>query len=387
MNEQLARERFDAARAYVSEHSAEELEWVRGITPELFERMNRSEFLGEYCWVVYASGFRVSVLSQKFGRLTTAYCDFDIDRICHLQSLDAALAVINNRRKAEGFVEGCRRIRSEGFELFKTRVKAEGIDALQSLPFIGSITKKHLARNIGLLDVSKDDVHLVRVARELGALSVEELTAFLAKEFGEKQGVVDLILWRFCADGAWDEWRTDRTCKQTPPAAPSVPGAEFSALPQGSAVAPVPGANLSGDSRINDEVITCERIDELLRFFPLLGQPDKKLEPKWHGLEGRTGEEGVITMPYPSYPSEVEEFFRLAGQPWWSDRGYDPETAGKMLADDALVALASLSQIKTMLTFCVRGERFCDGHWGAVIREGRVGALLRRLQHIREIIA
>lgn len=25
------------------------------------------------------------------------------------------------------------------------------------------------------------------------------------------------------------------------------------------------------------------------------------------------------------------------------------------------------SQIKTMLTFCVRGERFCDEHWSVIL--------------------
>jgi len=95
-------------------------------------------------------------------------------------------------------------IRDQGFEAFKTRVTSEGIDALTRLPFIGSITKKHLARNIGLLDVAKDDVWLVRLAKEFDASSVDELGDFLSKEFGEKVGVVDLILWRYCADGAWE---------------------------------------------------------------------------------------------------------------------------------------------------------------------------------------
>jgi hypothetical protein len=206
MNEELALDCFRAALAYVSEHCPEELEWVRGITPELFDRMTCPEFLEEYCWVVYAAGFRVSTLTKKFGALKTAFCDFDIDCICQMKSLDPALGVINNQRKAKGFVEGCRRIRGEGFENFKARVKTGGMDALQSLPYIGSVTKKHLARNIGLLDVSKNDVHLVRLVREFGACEVEELTSFLSEETGEKQGVVDLVLWRYCADGAWEEW-------------------------------------------------------------------------------------------------------------------------------------------------------------------------------------
>ncbi len=204
MNQDFARDCFRAALAYVSEHSSNELEWVRGLSPKVFDGITCPEFLEEYCWVVYASGFRVSILEQKFNGLKAAYCDFDIDQICKLSSLEPALAVINNRRKAEGFVEGCRRIRAEGFEAFKVRVKGRSIPVLRDLPFIGCITMKHLVRNIGLHDVSKDDVHLVRLAKEFDAASVEELASFLAKEFGEKEGVIDLILWRYCADGAWE---------------------------------------------------------------------------------------------------------------------------------------------------------------------------------------
>ena len=56
------------------------------------------------------------------------------------------------------------------------------------------------------MDVSKDDVWLVRLAREFHAASVEHLTTFLAEEYGEKQGTVELVLWRFCADGACEKW-------------------------------------------------------------------------------------------------------------------------------------------------------------------------------------
>ncbi|MFN8413162.1 MAG: DUF6508 domain-containing protein [Anaerolineales bacterium] len=35
-----------------------------------------------------------------------------------------------------------------------------------------------------------------------------------------------------------------------------------------------------------------------------------------------------------------------------------------------------------MLTFCVRGERFSDGHWGAMIEEGYIRRLLERLIEI-----
>ena len=49
----------------------------------------------------------------------------------------------------------------------------------------------------------------------------------------------------------------------------------------------------------------------------------------------------------------------------------------------ARVRRASLDEIRTMLTYCVRGERFCDGRWGAMIQGGHVQRLLERLAESR----
>ena len=54
-----------------------------------------------------------------------------------------------------------------------------------------------------------------------------------------------------------------------------------------------------------------------------------------------------------------------------------------MLKDEKLIRAASLAQIKTMLTFCVRGERFSDGHWAQMIEEGYIRRLLERLNEIK----
>ena len=66
MNTERACHCFKAALAYVSRCCSEELEWVRGVGPESLDRMTCAQFLEEYCWVVYASGFRVSVLTKTF---------------------------------------------------------------------------------------------------------------------------------------------------------------------------------------------------------------------------------------------------------------------------------------------------------------------------------
>ena len=53
-----------------------------------------------------------------------------------------------------------------------------------------------------------------------------------------------------------------------------------------------------------------------------------------------------------------------------------------MLKDEEFVKSASLSQIKTMLTFCVRGERFSDGHWAEMIENGYIRKILERINEL-----
>ena len=54
-----------------------------------------------------------------------------------------------------------------------------------------------------------------------------------------------------------------------------------------------------------------------------------------------------------------------------------------MLKDESRVKTASLAEIKSMLTFCVRGERFSDGHWGEMIEKGYIRRVLERLNEIK----
>ena len=125
---------------------------------------------------------------------------------------------------------------------------------------------------------------------------------------------------------------------------------------------------------------TLEEINELVEFLSRLYQKEFSSVKKWHG--GDKDEDGVITMPYPEYEPVVSEFFEIASSECWTDYDYLSRSAGQMLGDEDAVRTADLDQIKTMLTFCVRGERFCTGHWAAVIENGHVRKLLQRLEEI-----
>lgn len=124
------------------------------------------------------------------------------------------------------------------------------------------------------------------------------------------------------------------------------------------------------------EPITREHIDELLAFLPGFEDVQRDCivgwEPAWN--------------PYPVYADDVDAFFRLLSMPMWMSRGYNIQEDGARLADDAFVATADLEQIRRMFTFCVRGERFSTGIWDNLLKEGRIAALLKRLQALRDTL-
>ncbi|RUU22191.1 hypothetical protein EN883_03655 [Mesorhizobium sp. M7A.F.Ca.AU.002.06.1.1] len=73
------------------------------------------------------------------------------------------------------------------------------IEFCASLPWIGGITKYHLAKNFGA-DVAKPDVHLQRLADREG-VTPQQLCERLARDSGYKIATVDVLLWRACANG------------------------------------------------------------------------------------------------------------------------------------------------------------------------------------------
>jgi hypothetical protein len=78
---------------------------------------------------------------------------------------------------------------------------------LESLPWVGAITKYHLAKSCGL-NFAKPDVHLQRLAQRQGT-TVQALCEDLALQSGLRAATIDLLLWRASATGFLDS-RTGR---------------------------------------------------------------------------------------------------------------------------------------------------------------------------------
>ena len=127
---------------------------------------------------------------------------------------------------------------------------------------------------------------------------------------------------------------------------------------------------------------TAREIERLVAFLPRLTVEDFTPIRRWGG--GKKTEDGGFVMSWPVYDDVVKEFFEAAGQDCWMDFDYVPDRGGRRCSmDEECVRQASLDQIRTMLTYCVRGERFNEGHWGAMIEQGYVRRLLERLAELQ----
>ena len=121
-------------------------------------------------------------------------------------------------------------------------------------------------------------------------------------------------------------------------------------------------------------------IRELVAFLPRLYGDERRPVAEW--VRGRKAKEGALVIPWPKYNEDVEAFFHLLCKECWIDYEYVPEEAGRLLEDEAAVKKATIQEIQMMFTFVLRGERFCDGFWEGMIKDGHIRRLLERLKEI-----
>jgi hypothetical protein len=94
---------------------------------------------------------------------------------------------------------------------------------------------------------------------------------------------------------------------------------------------------------------------------------------------------GSGSRPHLPYHAEVEAFFAAVAQflHLWAPLARDYAEASRALRDDpGAIAAAGPEQVKALLTFVWRGERFHGGFWGAQLQSGLVSALLDRLHEL-----
>lgn len=167
---------YNTAKEYCIDHGfAQEIKWVR---QRRFENVDSDYFLHEYAFVVINSGMKNQVAEKIFQRFQIA---FDLKTIGHL-----------GKRKA---IEECMKNSKLWFNALKEA--EDKVEFLGTLPWIGKITKYHLARNVGI-DVAKPDRHLVRLSRMFGFKDPQDMCGYISEKTKDRVGVVDVILWRYC---------------------------------------------------------------------------------------------------------------------------------------------------------------------------------------------
>ena len=119
------------------------------------------------------------------------------------------------------------------------------------------------------------------------------------------------------------------------------------------------------------------KVKELLKFLPKFNKSDKFIKSI---AGGNKNEEGVIIMPMPIYTDDVQSFFSLLDDKFWIDYEYPSNVSEENLYDDSFIKNASFEQIKSLLTFINRSERFCNGCWYGYLRNGRITLILNRLK-------
>lgn len=168
---------FHQAFIWLSQHGyADEICWAETRPP--LEQQTPAVFLQEYIWVVLNAGMREQVARTIYDRFLAARDPATIGHLGKRAAVERAL--------------------QEHETWFAALLAAdEKLAYLESLPWIGPVTKYHLARNLGI-DVVKPDRHLVRLAARFGYTSPDALCRAIQAEVGMRLGTIDLVLWRYC---------------------------------------------------------------------------------------------------------------------------------------------------------------------------------------------
>ena len=153
---------------------ADEIDWSNDIKPPASPEV----FWREFAWVVLNSGMKNQIAQKIWDKVRPA-----------VESGQSASTVFGHKGKS-GAIDQVWRDRVDLHFGFVTA--DDKVAYCETLPWIGGITKWHLAKNLGV-DCAKPDRHLVRIA---GAEGAHALCERLSKATGDRIATVDVVIWR-----------------------------------------------------------------------------------------------------------------------------------------------------------------------------------------------
>lgn len=170
----------------IADGFADEILWAETVHPP----ESAHDLWSEYGFVVVSSGMKATVAREIWNRVALA--------VAHGRR---AVEVFGHPGKAKAIDEFRARRSSRLMEFRALRTDADRLAWCETLPWIGPITKYHLAKNLGV-DVAKPDRWMERVAAASGE-TVEGLATRLSLATGDRVATVDLVVWRACERGLW----------------------------------------------------------------------------------------------------------------------------------------------------------------------------------------
>lgn len=177
----ISRENFLQIVSLLGKQGQDDIAWAEACCAPA----SAVDFASEAIFVICNSGMKNTIAVKIFAKVMAA-----------VQGGVSAFAVFGHPGKAKA-INTIWRDREALLEGYLSA--SDKIEFCASLPWIGNITKYHLAKNFGA-DVAKPDVHLQRLADREG-VTAQALCERLASDTGYRTATVDVLLWRACANG------------------------------------------------------------------------------------------------------------------------------------------------------------------------------------------
>lgn len=156
-----------------------DIDWSESCT----EPENAFVFFCEATWVILNSGIKNQVAEKIWKRVQDAILkNVSVHNVFH------------HKGKADA-IEYLRKYKKNLFiDFIGKNTDKEKLDFLESLPWIGPVTKYHLGKNLGM-DICKPDRHLIRIAKKYNT-TPELLCRKLSDIIGDRIATVDYVIWR-----------------------------------------------------------------------------------------------------------------------------------------------------------------------------------------------
>lgn len=178
-------ERYNLLKAHLEANGfAKEVQWASSILPP----KSAEDLACEAIWVILCSGMKAQVAGAIAKKVWPVIYD-DKKPV-------TGSGAFGHKGKCKA-IDWIWEHQEDLFNKFLAlSTPREQLDFCESLPWIGGITKYHLAKNLGV-NVAKPDRHLERVAA-LHGQTTEAFCEDLANLTGDRVTLVDTVIWRSC---------------------------------------------------------------------------------------------------------------------------------------------------------------------------------------------